>query len=283
MDYLSNLQRADAHQYLNFRRDVSPLLNELARQAYSLCKHPETGDPEITDLNELVGFMLEELRCAGEQGANWFRNSIEQKVIADNEYTRSYCTGDGYIKREGPVNVLLNWSFKVDQEHIDWSKSPAYVRDLHDRHWPALMLGAFALYKLNPMAGNGGGQTSHLGTLEVDLALVVDAIAGGNFNNGWGMCEQLIEDQRSANGKAGAKARDEKYSAARKWVIGQYAAGNWPSPRAASFELAPKANEMLKTLGRPLTEQRAQITVYEWLLKELNAKKTKNQEQRQDT
>jgi hypothetical protein len=274
MNYLSNLKLAAWPRPIEVEFEISPLHAELAHQAYLLCRVEDKSDPDISELNELIGFMLQELERAGEHGAEWFRNSINDKSISDNEYTRSFCTCEGYIDKEGPVNVLLNWSFSTKDGCIDWSVSPAYVRSLHIRHWAGLMMGAFALYKLNCVVAShlDGKPVLDLSSMK-DLAQVVDAVAGGFFNRGWATHEQWVDDERSENGKAGAKARNEKYSQTRSWVLERYAARSWPSPRAASFEIAPQAIEFARNIGKPLSLQRAQVTVYEWILEENRMKR----------
>lgn len=270
MSYLSNFSLSEAGKDIAQNGDASILLARLSSEAYFLCKVYKKENPSIEYLEELIGFMLQELDRAGDRGAEWFRASIEDGSIADNDYTRAFCTRNGYVEKEGVVEVLLQCSHESDC--INWEESPSYVRDLPYRYYPGFMMGAFALYRLNQIVDKlKSGAADAKESLMDDLEVVVDALVAGKFNDGWASCEQMFEDDKKANGHAGAKARNKKYSQTREWVLAQYSAGSWPSPRAASIAIAPKAIEFAKNLGKPLSEQRAQVTVYEWLLAETKA------------
>lgn len=71
-----------------------------------------------------------------------------------------------------------------------------------------------------------------------------------------------LRAERSAQG---GKARGDKYAVVRAWVAEQYRDGEWPSLRQAALALSSKAAEMSRSVGQPLSEDRAFQTVYDWL------------------
>jgi hypothetical protein len=75
-----------------------------------------------------------------------------------------------------------------------------------------------------------------------------------------------LKHAASARGAAGGTARAKKYAELRAYAMNLYAAkAPWPSRLQAAKALAPTVFAKSKSVGRPLSEENAQKTIYRWL------------------
>lgn len=72
-----------------------------------------------------------------------------------------------------------------------------------------------------------------------------------------------LHARRSAQG---GRARADRYASTKKWVLDRYLERTWPSERQAALSLFQGALELSREVGAPLSEDRAFMTVYGWLL-----------------
>jgi hypothetical protein len=82
------------------------------------------------------------------------------------------------------------------------------------------------------------------------------------------------EDEHRAQKKQAGKARDaQKYEPLRSHAIALYEDGAWKSTRQAAIAIFPKVLALAKEKSLYLSGDRAQTTVYEWLLAHIKGQK----------
>lgn len=178
------------------------------------------------------------------EGAHWFRNSIEHGAILDNDYTRSFCSGTGYARKEG-------WSYTAynklaESEHVAdfqaMSEKFGLKKIISDQN----ILNAMELHWLH-LASDSNPDRDKL------LEFLYEAGEANSLSDGLRMwdeggklaLEEIETDQNSkaavsarrALAKTAASARHAQNQAVRENVVARYRAekDNFQSKDAAAI------------------------------------------------
>ncbi|WP_186155899.1 hypothetical protein [Burkholderia gladioli] len=177
---------------------------------------------------------------------------------AEAQYNAKIKRGDSDSPMEiepHPVHLLIEHMNEVAEEDL----LRDYPEGLPESQ--VFVLGTLALVFVDRAVG-------HL--LNSEFTQAVNAMARASsamhtasFLNG----EDLgIDSYRRTNSSKGGLARAEKYEALKKWAVDLYRKSNWKSAHQASHELKDDVMNHGKTIGVSLTKNRAQQTIYSWLL-----------------
>lgn len=76
-----------------------------------------------------------------------------------------------------------------------------------------------------------------------------------------------VEQEIAMRNRKAARASREPFNKIRALTLSLYTKREWPSKAAAAREIYPVVAKRAQELGRPLSEQRGQKTVYDWICK----------------
>ncbi|MBZ2208503.1 hypothetical protein [Massilia soli] len=233
-------------------------IQRLAHGALVRCQPPNSSDWYYEDVLALIDFASVELEKGAENSACWWQGAIQDGTVEDNEKNRAACTPDGVIAMEGEDTVLDDWLAR--DIGPDWEKLAA----ISPRLGSIQVLAAHALRKIDEAAfaaKQGDGRRS----IEL-MAIAAGSMGSCTFFTGWETGIAAEKMQRRAHSKKGADIANLPMTNLREWVVEQYKSKSFPSPYRASFLLAPLAIEKASFFKTAISEQRAQTTIYEWLL-----------------
>jgi hypothetical protein len=242
---------------LAFPLDAVEEVQRLIVIAHSYCGLGSKG-LSFSGISALTNFAIDELTLGAQHNADWFKKSIEDGLIRDTEKMRAWATPDGYIKFEGCASVLIDWLGRNNGP--DWDRA----RRISSEISVSQVLSAYALSELDQAIS--AQIRSDLKEAMTHMAVAANALNSAGFYYGWDAGENFANETRKEHARSGGIKRNEPYAKLKAWALDQYNNGSYPSRYKASFDIAPDAIKKAKDLGSSLSVQRAQQTIYEWLL-----------------